>query len=211
MDERMRVLEMMEEGKSAEALERALQAMEGLDQNSGAYLDWLNIQGYLCCDLAEYEQALAVYDRYMELAREKKDAQSLHIGCHQKAMVLRLMGKYTQALDYIRREREIIAAHFPEDSLKLSVNGYEMGYLSYLLNRMEEAGALMAQCLTHALKTDDPVAQACAYRGMGEIHRKQGQTTQAELCFDKAYDLFLQAGDGIGADEVERIRTMEKA
>lgn len=206
MPDLMGIFEMMEEGKNEEALALVLQTMETLDQNAEAYPGWLNALGYIYCNLSDFSRAIDVYDRYIELSRQHSNMEYLHIGFHQKAMALRLGKQYAEALDYIRREKEIITAHFPDDPLKLSVNAYEYGYLSYLTDHPEEAEVHMEQCLEYALKTDDLTAQACAYRGLAEIYRKTGKQNQAEDYFDQAYDLFLKAGSALGAEEISQIR-----
>lgn len=202
----MRIFEMMDEGKNEEALEIVLQSIAKLDKKTDEYLNWLNALGYIYCNLHEYAKALDIYDQYIEISQQKPDVENLHIGFHQKAMVLRLEKQYTEALDYIKKEKELITKHFKDDRLKLSVNAYEYGYISYLMDHMEEAALHMEQCLDYALKTDDLIAQACAYRGLAEICNKVHKYQHANSYFDKAYELFMKAGSTLGAEEIDRMR-----
>lgn len=206
MRDLMTVFEMMEDEKNEEALEIVLGTVAKLNQRTECYLKWLNALGYIYCNLLEYAKALDVYNQYIEISQKNSDMENLHIGFHQKAMVLRLDKRYPEALDAINMEKEIITQYFPDDPLKLSVNAYERGYLLYLTDHIAQAALHMEQCLDYALKTDDYIAQACAYRGLAEICMKNKKSKQANSYFDKAYALFMEADDPIGAEEINQIR-----
>ena len=60
----------------------------------------------------------------------------------------------------------------------------------------------MEKSLENALLTDDLIAQACAYRGLGEIYRVSHLRSEAHEAFGHSISLFEKAGDYIGADEV---------
>ena len=161
----------------------------------------LNLMGYIYLYEKKYEECLKVYQRYLHLAITEKDRENEHIAYHQLAMVYREMNDYQTALNYIEKEREIIEQVFPEDSLKTSVNDYEQGFLRFKLGQFVEAKTYMQQSLDSALKTDDLIAQACAYRGLGEIYQNL-DSSKSHDCFSHAIQLFDDAGDEIGAEEV---------
>ena len=161
----------------------------------------LNLMGYIYLYEKKYEDCLEVYQRYLHLAITEKDRENEHIAYHQLAMVYREMNDYQAALNYIDKEREIIEKSFPEDALKYSVNNYEQGYLRLKLGQIFEAMAYMQQSLDSALKTDDLIAQACAYRGLGEIYQNL-DSSKSHNYFCQAIQLFDNAGDEIGAEEV---------
>lgn len=161
----------------------------------------LNLMGYIYLYEKKYEECLKVYQRYLHLAITEKDRENEHIAYHQLAMVYREMNYYQTALNYIEKEREIIEQVFPEDSLKTSVNDYEQGFLRFKLGQIFEAMAYMQQSLDSALKTDDLIAQACAYRGLGEIYQNLDSSKSHDY-FCQAIQLFDNAGDEIGAEEV---------
>ena len=161
----------------------------------------LNLMGYIYLYEKKYEDCLEVYQRYLHLAITEKDRENAHIAYHQLAMVYREMNDFQTALNYINKEREIIEQVFPEDDLKSSVNDYEQGYLRLKLGQLVEAEFYMQQSLDLALKTDDLIAQACAYRGLGEIYRKLDSSKSYDY-FSQAIQLFDKAGDEIGAEEV---------
>ena len=170
----------------------------------------LNLMGYIYLYEKKYEDCLEVYQRYLHLAITEKDRENEHIAYHQLAMVYREMNDFQTALNYIEKEREVIEQVFAEDALKTSVNDYEQGYLRLKLGQLVEAKTYMQQSLNSALKTDDLIAQACAYRGLGEIYRKLDSSKSHDY-FSHAIQLFDKAGDEIGAEEVRALIDNKKS
>ena len=169
----------------------------------------LNLMGYIYLEEKNYNDSLKIYQRYIDLARSKNDLENEHIGYHQLAMVYRDLGEFQKALLYINQEMEIIQNNFPNDALKLSINYYEQGFLHLKLGELEYAENHMQKSLDFALKTDDFIAQACAYRGMGEIYLDQ-ESDKAQDYFYQSIQLFEKAEDKIGADEVRTLLENKK-
>ena len=169
----------------------------------------LNLMGYIYLEEKNYNDSLKIYQRYIALARSKNDLENEHIGYHQLAMVYRDLGEFQKALLYINQEMEIIQNNFPNDALKLSINYYEQGFLHLKLGELEYAENHMQKSLDFALKTDDFIAQACAYRGMGEIYLAQ-ESDKAQDYFYQSIQLFEKAEDKIGADEVRALLENKK-
>ena len=67
----------------------------------------------------------------------------------------------------------------------------------------------MQQSLDSALKTDDLIAQACTYRGLGEIYSIE-KPEKSQENFLQAIDLFEKAGDQVGAQEVKDLLNKKK-
>ena len=170
----------------------------------------LNLMGYIYLYEKKYEDCLEVYKRYLHLAITEKDRENEHIAYHQLAMVYREMNDYQTALSYIEKEREVIEDSFSEDALKSSVNNYEQGYLRFKIGKIEKSIMYMEQSLKQALQTDDLIAQACAYRGLGEIYRKLDSSKSYDY-FSHAIKLFDKAGDEIGAEEVRALIDNKKS
>ena len=170
----------------------------------------LNLMGYIYLYEKKYEDCLEVYKRYLHLATTEKDRENEHIAYHQLAMVYREMNDYQTALSYIEKEREVIEDSFSEDALKSSVNNYEQGYLRFKIGEIEKSIMYMEQSLKQALQTDDLIAQACAYRGLGEIYRKLDSSKSYDY-FSHAIKLFDKAGDEIGAEEVRALIDNKKS
>ena len=170
----------------------------------------LNLMGYIYLYEKKYEDCLEVYKRYLHLAITENDRENEHIAYHQLAMVYREMNDYQTALSYIEKEREVIEDSFSEDALKSSVNNYEQGYLRFKIGEIEKSIMYMEQSLKQALQTDDLIAQACAYRGLGEIYRKLDSSKSYDY-FSHAIKLFDKAGDEIGAEEVRALIDNKKS
>ena len=163
--------------------------------------DLLNLMGYIKFFEKDYKEALLIYQNYLDVAISSQDKENEHIGYHQLAMVYREMNDYQTALSYIEKEREVIEDSFSEDALKSSVNNYEQGYLRFKIGEIEKSIMYMEQSLKQALQTDDLIAQACAYRGLGEIYQKLDSSKSHDY-FSHAIQLFDKAGDEIRAEEV---------
>ena len=169
----------------------------------------LNLMGYIYLEEKNYNDSLKIYQRYIDLAHSNNDLENEHIGYHQLAMVYRDLGEFQKALLYINQEMEIIQNNFPNDALKLSINYYEQGFLHLKLGELEYAKNHMQKSLDFALKTDDFIAQACAYRGMGEIYLAQ-ESDKSQDYFYQSIQLFEKAEDKIGADEVRALLENKK-
>ncbi len=169
----------------------------------------LNLMGYIYLYEKKYEDCLEIYQRYLYLATTEKDRENEHIAYHQLAMVYREINDYQTALNYIDKEREIIEKSFPEDALKSSVNNYEQGYLRLKLGEIAKAIMYMERSLKQALQTDDLIAQACSYRGLGEIYLEKDFVKSRDY-FLKSIHLFEKAEDKIGADEVRDLLQEKK-
>lgn len=188
--------DLMDQGQSQVALD----LLDGLQvaETSPLYYDYLSTYGYVYADLKRYEEALTSYQTYLEHALAQGDTSHQHMAHHQLAMVYRLMGDYPTALASLDQERQLIDQHFATDDFVWSVHLYEVAYLSFLSGDNSRAAELMQSSLDYAQKTDDLIAQACAHRGLGEI---LGQASH----FERAKALFEQAGDDLGAKEVDEL------
>ena len=169
----------------------------------------LNLLGYIKFFEKDYKEALLIYQKYLEIAISSQDKENEHIGYHQLAMVYREMNDFQTALNYIEKEREVIEQVFAEDALKTSVNDYEQGYLRLKLGEIAKAIMYMERSLKQALQTDDLIAQACSYRGLGEIYLEKDFVKSRDY-FLKSIHLFEKAEDKIGADEVRDLLQEKK-
>ena len=169
----------------------------------------LNLMGYIKLFEKDYQEALLIYQKYLEIAISSQDKENEHIGYHQLAMVYREMNDYQTALNYINKEREVIEDSFLEDALKSSVNNYEQGYLRFKIGEIEKSIMYMEQSLKQASQTDDLIAQACSFRGLGEIYSVE-KPEKSQENFLQAIDLFEKAGDQVGAQEVKDLLNKKK-
>ena len=54
----------------------------------------LNLLGYIKLFEKDYQEALLIYQKYLEIAISSQDKENEHIGYHQLAMVYREMNDY---------------------------------------------------------------------------------------------------------------------
>lgn len=137
----------------------------------------------------------------------EKNLEEQHIGLHQLAMVEREEEHFQKAYDLIMTEAAIIAKHFPDDVLKTSVNLYEQGYLQFKLGNIHLAEELLQETLNLALRTDDFVNHACAYRGLAEVMLAKGDIKMAKSDVQKALACFEKAGDTVGVAGLKDLMT----
>lgn len=165
----------------------------------------MNLMGYLLLYDKDYDRALKVFEKYIDLSQRHNDKENEHIGLHQLAMVYKELNKYQEALEIIGKEKNIILDYFSNNMLKQAINNYEQGYLRYKLENFDTALKYMKTSLENALKTDDIIAQACANRGLGEIYYALKKLELSKTYFEEAIKLFRYAEDNIGATEVENM------
>ena len=144
--------------------------------------------GYALAFQGRHAEALALYRGLYE-----------ETGTHQVGMVLRMAGRLEEALAVFEEEARLL----PPDPLARSTNLYERGYTWLLLGEEEASLAFLQASLTEAEASSDPLAQACAHRGLLEWHLRFGLTEEAQRHKEAAIRLFLEAGDRKGAEEVE--------
>lgn len=178
---------------------------DNINQESPFYFSFLNLKGYSFLENNQYGQTMKIYEKYVDLARQKEDLDNLHIGLHQLAMVYREKKEYKKALDLINQEYKIIIDNFPEDYLKNSINLYEQGYLHLKLNQYKKALLLLEESLKFAVESDDLISIACSYRALGETYASLSNEERAVQNFKLSIEYFEQAGDEIGKKEVEKM------
>ena len=137
--------------------------------------------GYALAFQGRHAEALALY-------RGLYEETGSHRAVHQVGMVLRMAGRLEEALAVFEEEARLL---------------YERGYTWLLLGEEEASLAFLQASLTEAEASSDPLAQACAHRGLLEWHLRFGLTEEAQRHKEAAIRLFLEAGDRKGAEEVQ--------
>lgn len=194
LDQIYAAFELMDQGQLDEAL--ALLAGLKVAPESEAYYDYLSTYGYVYTARKDYDQAVQSYQTYLAKAEAEGDAQHQHRAHHQLAMVYREQGDYLAAMAELDLERAIIEQEFARDDLVWAIHLYEVGYVSHLMGHHDRALAEMTSSLDHALRTTDGIAQACSYRGLGQILSSPDYLKQAKA-------LFEEAGDAMGSQEID--------
>lgn len=195
MEKIFEAFDLMDQGDYEGASLLLDQIGQQISPDSDDYYSYLSTLAYVKLGQGNIETARALYQTYLDKAQADHDWEQTHIGYHQQAMVERYAGHYQLALDLIGKEKSLIDHHFPKDQQKIAINRYEEAYLYHLLGLREMAEQTMQLSLAASLETDDLIAPACAYRGLGEI-------CQDRTAFQRAADLFAQADDQQGLAEV---------
>ena len=165
----------------------------------------LNLMGYLLLAEKDYASCAHIFEKYILLAQQNEDKEHEHIGLHQLAMIYRDQGDFHKALKLIEDEEKIVEEYFPNDNLKKAVNNYEQGYVRLKLNNLDEALIFMNLSLEQSLETDDVIAQACSYRGLGEIYLALEDTELSNRHFKRAIEFFESVGEFEGVKEIEEL------
>lgn len=154
---------------------------------------------YTLCKLGKYEIAHIIYEN---LYHKTSD----HIYLHQLAMVARERGHFSEALNYILKEKELIFAGKTSLPLELALGGnsYEAGKLQQLLGDKDEAFEAAEECLYYAMSCDDKIMLACAFRLLGDIEALRDKSA-SKIFYEMAIAAFDDAGDHNGILEIEKI------
>ncbi|XCY69905.1 hypothetical protein ABG808_07205 [Streptococcus iniae] len=73
---------------------------------------FLNLMTYLYLGREDFDSALQVMKRYLELAAQQSDLEQQHIGLHQTAMVYRDMGSLPKLWVLFKRKRKLLRVIF---------------------------------------------------------------------------------------------------
>lgn len=192
----------LEEGRLEVADEILKGSYDLLATEDRSGLFWLNNNRiYLSVKKCDFQEAREFGNKNLDLSDELDNFELKHIALHQFAYIEREAKQYQLALEYIFQEKEIIeqlALAGNDVTLDEAVAGYEYAYLYFLMGEKEVAEKEMKLALELALQTEDKVAQACAYRGLGEI-------LADKFYLQKAKDIFVELNDEYGVREIDEL------
>lgn len=172
---------------------------------SSEYKHVLHGMGYVKAHLNKFTEAREAYRELLHLAEEEQDKEEQAVALHQLGMVERMAGNLDEAFAYFQREHQRIEDIEENKPLMLAANYYEQGYLHLLKNDETLAEDLMNQSLDYAKMSGDPIAIACAYRGLGEIYLKSDERNQARKFLQLAIRYFKKENDFQAIKEIEML------
>jgi tetratricopeptide (TPR) repeat protein len=154
---------------------------------------------YVFAKTGRFDEARAECELLQLEAQATQNPEAEYIALHQLGMVERMAEKYITALEVFAREAEIITklGHPP---LAVSANAYEQGIIRAKLGRLEEARDWLRAALEAAQLAGDAIAEACAYRGLGEV---AANDTMRLALLRQSLEAFQRGGDQIGASEIK--------
>ena len=154
---------------------------------------------YVFARTGRFDQARSESDLLRLEAQSCSDLVLEYVALHQQGMVERMAEEYLTALKIFRAEAKIIA-QLENPPLAVSANAYEQGIIYGKLEQSLEARQWLGVALEQAQLSGDPIAEACAYRGLGEM-AANATMRKAMLLQSKA--AFERGNDALGAIEIE--------
>lgn len=166
--------------------------------------------GYLLIENQQIIDAIINYEAALHLAQNLRDKEIIAQSYHQLGRVHRMAEQFTKAAEYFQKERRYIERNFPDHQLFLAANEYEFGYTKLMAGDLKQAKIHLDQCLQYALKSEDYVMKACAYRGLGDYYKEKNNVQKAEEMYLSSLQHFTQAKDEMGIREIEeKIKNVE--
>lgn len=147
---------------------------------------------YALIALNRIEEARSIYLRLYDKHRNHRYA-------HQLCMVEREAGGYEKALEWLNIEKQLIDT---DDILSIAANTYEYGKINELMGNYNQAEKYAEECMSLSLKQSDLIMLACANRLLGDV-RRHSNTDEALIYYSQAKKIFFDAGDSVGAEEVD--------
>jgi tetratricopeptide (TPR) repeat protein len=154
---------------------------------------------YVFARTGRFEEARAECHLLQLEAQSHNDKSSQYVALHQLGMVERMAGELHTALEIFRKEQAIIAS-LENPPLAVSANAFEQGIICGKLERYAESREWLALSLEQAQLSGDPIAEACAYRGLGEV---AANPTMKKAMLMQSLAAFRRGNDALGAAEIE--------
>jgi tetratricopeptide (TPR) repeat protein len=154
---------------------------------------------YVFARTGRFDQARSECDLLRLEAQSQSDLVLEYVALHQLGMVERMAEQYQTALKIFTQEALIIAK-LENPPLAVSANAYEQGIIYGKLEQFTQARHWLGIALEQAQLAGDPIAEACAYRGLGEM-AANATMKKAMLLQSKA--AFERGNDALGAAEIE--------
>jgi tetratricopeptide (TPR) repeat protein len=154
---------------------------------------------YVFARTGRFDAARSECDLLRLEAQSQNDLTREYVALHQLGMVERMAEQYQVALEIFAQEA-ILIARLENPPLAVSANAYEQGIIYGKLEQFKEARTWLGVALEQAQLSGDAIAEACAYRGLGEM-AANATMRKAMLLQSKA--AFERGQDALGAAEVE--------
>jgi predicted ATPase/tRNA A-37 threonylcarbamoyl transferase component Bud32 len=185
--------ELRAQGRPLEALEelrRAVAEAEGLDASAlaGALLQL----GRVCWELGRIEEARALYERALALAREHHDRRIEARAVHNLAGLEYSQGRLTQAHAF-----GLQAAALHREVGDLRLEAIALGNLALICqeqSRYETSGQLYEQALAIARELGDRQHEGVHLSNLAILRQRQGDAEAALELYGQAHEIFRETG-----------------
>ncbi len=122
-----------------------------------------------------------------------------YVALHQLGMVERMAENFVIALEIFAAEAKIIL-QLENPPLAVSANAYEQGMICGKLGQLEEARTWLGVALEQAQLSGDAIAEACAFRGLGEL---AANPTMRKAMLLQSLAAFERGEDPYGVAEIQ--------
>lgn len=95
---------------------------------------------------------------------------------HNLGAVLRMMGRYDEAIGIFRRETSMLSTHDPGYVLSVAANEYELAKTNHMMGNCDAALEHATRSFIFSEKCDDPIMHGCAYRMLADLYVKFSKT-----------------------------------
>jgi tetratricopeptide (TPR) repeat protein len=154
---------------------------------------------YVFARTGRFDDARSECDLLRLEAQSQSDLESEYVALHQLGMVERMAEDYLTALNIFMQEAKMIA-QLGNPPLAVSANAYEQGIIYGKLEQLSEARQWLGVALEQAQLSGDPIAEACAYRSLGEM---AANPTMKKAMLLQSKAAFERGNDALGAAEID--------
>jgi tetratricopeptide (TPR) repeat protein len=154
---------------------------------------------YVFARTGRFDDARSECDLLRLEAQSQSDLESEYVALHQLGMVERMAEQYQTALKIFEQEAKLLVL-LENPPLAVSANAYEQGIIYGKLEQLSEARQWLSIALEQAQLCGDPIAEACAYRGLGEM---AANPTMKKAMLLQSKAAFERGNDALGAAEID--------
>ena len=154
---------------------------------------------YVFARTGRFDDARSECDLLRLEAQSQSDLESEYVALHQLGMVERMAEQYQTALNIFMQEAKLLAK-LENPPLAVSANAYEQGIIYGKLEQFVEARQWLGVALEQAQLSGDPIAEACAYRSLGEM---AANPTMKKAMLLQSKAAFERGNDALGAAEID--------
>ncbi|MGK0554133.1 tetratricopeptide repeat protein [Macrococcus capreoli] len=195
------VFMLFEEDNKDEAIKLLQEIGNTVKQGDAHYSDYLLNAAYIYAADNHFDKARETLRSLLE----SDDAEDRQMAHHQLGLVERMDAEFDQSIEHFKAEQALINEHFADDTIKQSVNLYELGYVQLLNSQYDEGKASLESSLKLAELSEDDLSIAISNRALGELYAAQEEMDKAKQYFNEAKRYFRKDGDEFGVAEIEAL------
>ncbi|MFX1295723.1 MAG: tetratricopeptide repeat protein [Promethearchaeota archaeon] len=185
-----------EEAKSAKAITKFKKALEIFlkSKNQEMIALCLSFLGLAYRSEKQYDAALEQFHKFLDLITEMKDTFGIAQAYLDIGLTLSLQKRYDSAIDKLKKCLKIIQEELKDKDLEVRALS-NLGGVYLLKGDLDVAFSYFKEGLQIADKFDYIESSAECYRGLAEIHEKQGDLRKSVDYYQNSLGVFRLLGD----------------